>query len=263
MNIKTPEIIYDFMQYDKPLSLPDLQTQHSHNYYEILYFEKGDATYVIEDRRYELQKNDLIFIRPTLYHCIEINSNAEYSRIQIAFSPYIMEKELIKKIPEKFEIIHCQSDGIIADIYKKLHYFDYRLTEEKDFLDILGSLLKEIIYALSLHSEEVLNSSFEISPLLTKALAYINANIFTIKDISEISNALFIAEKYLYKLFQTQLKITPKKYINTKRLLHAQKLLQRGKKPTDVYQECCFDTYVGFYKQYVKIFGYPPSQERS
>ncbi len=263
MNIKTPELIYDYMKYDSPLSMPDLSMQHSHNYYEMLYFEKGDATCIIEDRRYELHKDDLIFIRPTLYHSIEINSNEEYSRIQVSFSPYAIDKEIIKKIPEKFEIIHCQTSGIITDNFKKLRYFDSKLIEEKDFLDVLYVLLIEIIYSLSLHSEDVISIPSEISPLLTKALAYINSNLFTIKDVSEISSELFIAEKYLYKLFQTQLKITPKKYINTKRLLHAQKLLQRGKKPTEVYRECCFETYVGFYKQYVKIFGYPPSQEHT
>ncbi len=263
MNIKTPDLIYDYMKYDNPMLVSDLSTRHLHNYYEILYLEKGNATFVIEDRRYELQKNDLIFIRPALYHCIEVVSEEEYSRTQIAFSHNSIDKNLIDKIPQKFEIAHCQTNGIIADIYKKVHYFDSRLTDVNDFLDITKTLLKEIIYALSLHSEDIINIPSEISPLLTKALEYINANIFTIKDVSEISNSLFIAEKYLYKIFQSQLKITPKKYINTKRLLHAQKMLQRGKKPMEVYQECCFDTYVGFYKSYVKTFGYPPSEEHN
>jgi transcriptional regulator GlxA family with amidase domain len=39
-------------------------------------------------------------------------------------------------------------------------------------------------------------------------------------------------------------------------------MIQKGKKPIEVALLCGFETYVGFYKQYVKTFGYPPSQEK-
>ena len=143
-----------------------------------------------------------------------------------------------------------------------MDYYRENLSE-KDFASSLSSLLREIFYNISLSNQPVSNLPSEISPLLTKALEYINNNLYTIKSIEEISRELFITEAYFFKLFKNQLKISPKKYINTKRLLHAQKLIRRGKNPTDVYAECGFETYVGFYKQYVKAFGYAPSEEKN
>ena len=39
---------------------PDAYSMHMHNTYELLYFLAGDATHVIEDRKYKLKKGDLI-----------------------------------------------------------------------------------------------------------------------------------------------------------------------------------------------------------
>jgi transcriptional regulator GlxA family with amidase domain len=58
------------------------------------------------------------------------------------------------------------------------------------------------------------------------------------------------------------MRISPKKYITSKRLLAAQQLLRAGERPTTVYLKCGFSTYPAFYKRYVEFFGYAPSDER-
>lgn len=50
------------------------------------------------------------------------------------------------------------------------------------------------------------------NPMLTKAIAYIRANLFTIRSISEISDSLFITESYLFEIFKKALHISPKKF---------------------------------------------------
>ena len=87
MNISTNQLIYNHILYTNPGLKPEPFMLHSHNSYELLFFEKGDGTYVIEDRKYHLKKNDLVFIRPLLYHYIELKPNSEYARFNIAFDP--------------------------------------------------------------------------------------------------------------------------------------------------------------------------------
>ena len=53
--------------------------------------------------------------------------------------------------------------------------------------------------------------------------------------------------------------MTPAKYILSKRMLKAQKMIHRGEKPTAVYIKCGFDDYATFFRNYKKYFGYPPS----
>ncbi len=260
MFLESERLTYNHVSFQNPKKNTDFKN-HSHNVYEFLFFVKGEASYVIENRKYHLKKNDLVFIRPNLYHYIEINSNAEYERFNVSFDSSIVENSIIMKIPSEIEVINCPPSGIVAEIFGRMDYYSNNLTED-GFSDVLKCLLKELFYALSLSSDEILNIPLEISPMLTKVLEYISDNLFTVKSIKEISDEFFVTEQYLHRIFQTQLKITPKKYINAKRLLHAQKLIQRGKKPVDVYSQCGFETYVGFYKQYVNTFGYSPSKEK-
>jgi AraC-like DNA-binding protein len=114
---------------------------------------------------------------------------------------------------------------------------------------------------LSIKREYVEQEYSVINPLLSDALAYINRNIFTLKSVKEVSDALFVTESYLYRLFKRELKNTPKKYIQDKRLLYAQKLISKGRRPTDVFEDCGFNDYTSFYRGYVKFFGYPPSRD--
>ncbi len=258
----SPYYYYDHACLSNPYDKRHSFMLHSHNTYELLFFERGDAVYVIEDRKYHLKKNDLIFIRPRMYHYIDLQSNAEYMRINIAFDTSFVGKELLHSIPSSVEVINCPKGSVIAENFRRMDYYRENLPKE-DFASVLSSLLREIFYNIKLSKETVSSLPSMMSPLLTRAIEYINSNLYTIKSIEEISSELFITEAYFFKIFKDQLKISPKKYINSKRLLQAQKLIRRGKRPTDVYAECGFDTYVGFYKQYVKTFGYPPSKEET
>ena len=105
------------------------------------------------------------------------------------------------------------------------------------------------------------NNFSVINPILSRALEYISRNLFTIKDMSEVAQAVFVSDSYLYRLFGRELFNTPKKYITEKRLLWAQKQLQKGRNPAKIAEECGFEDYTTFYRNYVKLFGKNPSKE--
>jgi AraC-like DNA-binding protein len=100
-----------------------------------------------------------------------------------------------------------------------------------------------------------------VSPLISKALHYINENLNRIGGTKEIADHLFISESYLFRLFRNELHQTPKKYIMDKRLLTAQKLLSAGDSPTSVCERCGFADYTTFYRNYTSFFGHAPSKE--
>ena len=173
-----------------------------------------------------------------------------------------MEKENTDiSIPSTLEIVNCAQNSILSNLFKRMDYYR-SIFNETAFYNLLPSLLNELLYNLSLSVDHAENNPFKTSTFLTEALEYINDNLFTIKTIKEVSEHFFVSEQYFFKQFQTQLKITPKKYINDKRLLHAQQMIQQGKKPIEVFEQCGFESYAGFYKQYVKTFGRSPSKEK-
>lgn len=234
---------------------------HSHNLYEILFINSGDVSHIIEDREYRLKKGDLVITRPSKYHFIKINSDTDYDRHNILFD----SKELnidTSVLPERLDVINVAESGIINGIFEKLDYYCLNLCRE-NFINMARLLIQEMIYNVAFVEKHTENESRVINPILSKAVAYIAENLFTVKDVAEIAQALFVTESYLYRLFRRELMKSPKKYITEKRLLHAQNRIKRGERPSGIARECGFEDYTTFYRNYVAMFRHAPSCEKS
>ena len=95
-------------------------SMHTHNTYELIYFLEGDATHVIEDRKYKLKKGDLILIRPYRYHFIQIDSTTDYERYDILFDPIRHHVEGVSLIEEEIEVVSLSENAIAKNIFQKI-----------------------------------------------------------------------------------------------------------------------------------------------
>lgn len=253
----------DGMYYKHAISenLPcDTYSMHTHNAYELIYFLDGDATHVIEDRKYKLKKGDLILIRPLRYHFIQIDSPARYERYNILFDIDRDRIESAERIPAELEVINLSGNRIAEDIFRKCDIY-FQNSDRDTFDRILSHLLSELFYSISLFPAAFSENTATLSPLISKALKYVNDNLCTLSSIGEIAEHCFVSESYLFRLFQKELHQTPKKYIMEKKLLLAQKRILCGEKPTDACRQCGFGDYATFYRNYIAFFGHSPSDK--
>ena len=249
-----------FFKHEISEDLPcDTYSMHTHNTYELIYFLDGDATHVIEDRKYKLKKGDLILIRPFQYHFIQIDAPARYERYDILFDPEKHHVEGIDRIPDHTEVINIAGNGIPEEFFRKCDLYRSH-SDSETFERLLSHLLSELFYHIALFPAPVAKEAATLSPLISKALKYTNENLCTLTGIEEIANHLFVSESYLFRLFQKELHQTPKKYITEKRLLLAQKMISSGEKVTAVCERCGFGDYTTFYRNYVAFFGRSPSE---
>ena len=241
---------------------PEFFTLHTHSVSELMFFVRGRANQVVEDRLYELRKNDLVYVKPTVHHRVDPDFSAEYERYVLMFDPEIIKDVPTSGVFENTAVVNCSHERIVTEIFKKFDYYCLNFPHD-DFYQLAKMLVREIFFNLSLSLPPENRFETPFSPILSQALQYINANLYTIKSVSEISDRMHITESYLYSLFRQQLRTTPKKYISDKRLLAARKAIILGKKPTEVYQEFGFSEYSTFYRSFVGLFGYPPSKKTS
>lgn len=238
----------------------DAYSMHSHNMYELLYFVSGDATHVIEDRKYKLKHGDLVIIRPSCYHYIQIDSTCDYERYDILFSPKTKDSDTVGLLENLPEIINLEEYSMATDILKKTDFY-FKHFSGADFEKILTSLLVELFYLLSVTPTTERTEAPKVSsPTLSLALSYINDNLTKISGVEEISKKCFVTESYLFRLFKNELKQTPLKYITSKKLLLAERMISEGQKPTAVYEKCGFSDYTTFYRNYLSFFGRSPSR---
>ena len=232
---------------------------HCHSGFELLYLISGGMTHVVEDRKYLLKSGDLILVRHSTYHYMESLTDELYERYNILFDPEQIGVDL-SWLPKDMEVISLLNNPVAMGLFEKLDYYCEGLSAE-EFGKLLEQMIRELFLNLRISSDNRHREKIVDSPMLTRVLTYINDNLFTITDVEEIAQALYISPSNLFTLFRTSLRQTPKKYITEKRLLAAQRRILAGHKPTEVFKECGFRDYTTFFRSYTARFGHAPSAD--
>ena len=239
----------------------DCFSLHTHNWHEIIYFVRGDATHVIEGRKYKLKPGDIILVSPLKSHFIQIDSSETYERFDIGIDGTSLKDILPSMLDEHLEVINIPKSSGVEEILHRIDHYRQNLSDS-EMKNLFPSVLRELLYSIMIASRgESVRPAMILNPILSDAVAYINESLSTIKSVSEVAEHLFITESYLIRLFKRELHQTPKRYINSKRLLLAQTMLRRGERPTDVYAKCGFSDYTVFYRSYKQFFGKAPSED--
>lgn len=250
----------DFYYDRKSLIHQPKYSTHCHNAYELIFFLGGTANYLIEGMNYSLKKYDLVITRPSNYHNIDIDAEKKYNRINILVLAAPELTKLLNELPHNLEVVNCADMPIVISCFEKMDLYNKQLPHD-DFLIMLNNLLTEVCYNLLIHDSKENTEPKPASQTIIDALKYINENLFTIADVKDVCEHVFVSETHFFRLFKREMRTSPKKYVTTKRLIYAQKLLRSGEKPTEVADLCGFNNYVSFYQRYVDFFGYAPSEE--
>ena len=156
---------------------------HTHGQYELIYFLRGDASYLVEERKYPLVKGDLIIVRPQEYHSILFHSDTEYERYNLLFDADVLGIAYAPEVRSRFEVVNLISEPATASIFPKLERYREQLPP-KEFERAAIYLLFELFYDLSLIQSEMERSYSTVHPLLAEAVSYISGNLFTVKSVS-------------------------------------------------------------------------------
>ena len=239
-----------------PHPLYNETSAHIHEKYEILHFESGSAELILEGKKHLLHPDSLLLIPPHTRHHIKILSDVPYSRSVINFDN--LGNENFAPLFESTRVIDISKNARALNV----------LARAKDYVNLFENVEKQMI--LSLLCAELLliikatetekKSIQEFGAFLAEALKYIEKNIQTIKDVDELCDALHVSRAYLYREFRLGLDVSPKKYINRKRLNIARDLLTLGEDATKVCYRCGYSDYSGFYRAYKAHFGHSPQE---
>ena len=235
---------------------------HSHDAFELIFYKRGKITYTVNGQQYRLAQNDLVFARPFDIHNIQIGGDAIYERHNILFDRSLLPDDIYSKIPKDLNVISFDNNQTVINLFKKMDFYCENLSGEALGL-MIRNLIQEVCVNIILEAEfSVVHKEESENTLVTDAINYINKNLITLTGVEEICDALAISKSHLHHLFTKHLKISPKKYVTTKRLALAQKEMLSGGKPTDVCMRCGFADYSSFYRQFKQRFGISPLAAR-
>ncbi|MBQ9085336.1 MAG: helix-turn-helix transcriptional regulator [Clostridia bacterium] len=239
---------------------PDDYPPHIHDAWEVLFLLRGNVSYKVEGKKYQLKRGNLVLTRPSVFHQIQPTHESTYERYNIIIDPRIIPRAIKDRLPCA-DVFSCREEHRIFDLFER--FDDYSQENDKELLlRLCDNIIEEILYNLTIIAPMAKNDMAS-NPLVNKALAYIDEHLAGISGIDEICENLYITKSHLHHLFSKELGVSPKQYITSKRLMLAQKLIRHGKKATEAAVEVGYEDYATFFRNYKKQFGFSPSEQLS
>lgn len=241
---------------------------HYHDFHKVLFFLRGDVTYHIEGRIFQLLPGDVILIPAGEIHKPVLNSAQLYERIILYLSPEF----LTAAGKGDTDLNHCFSQAkeqsanvmrILPALQNDLSSVCSQLEEERTAPSLFaGKLRREYLAAelLILLNRAALNHG-SVYPentckneKITGILEYINSHLSAPLSIDDLASRFFISRYHLMHLFKATTGYTIANYISTKRLLYARSLIRSGVSVTDACYASGFQNYSTFARAYKKQF---------
>ncbi len=244
---------------------------HYHDFDKITIFIKGQVTYMIEGKSYELAPYDIVLVKHNDIHRLSVDNTQVYERIIVYISPNFIdayktgtydlsfcfqkaeeERSNVLRVPslEKSPLLRSMvrleqsfsDEGYAAELYRQVLFLEFMIhlnrAARKNRLEFLDTG----------------NSDSKVIHILR----YITENLSGDLDIDTLANEFYISKYYMMRQFKQETGCTIGSYITKKRLLLAKEMILAGVPSTKACYECGYKDYSTFSRAYKGLFGKSP-----
>lgn len=229
-------------------------SKHYHDFFEILYFVKGNADFTVEDMSCKLHPGDIVFIQPGEHHYVTFYPDEEYERYVLKFNESIIPASMFTRLGNRPTFFNATDE--MRRLFAGLDGIHARF-EREDLILMFTCRLLELMTLLCL--EPAADKQARRDASITKIIGYINEHIREPLTLKSICEHFFYSQSYISNKFSEHMKVSLIQYVRAKKIMAAYKLIQKGEKPTKVAEELGFADYSTFYRTYVRVMGFPPS----
>lgn len=249
---------------------------HFHDFHKILLLMKGNVSYCVEGRTYDLQADDIVFVPAGEVHRPVLHDTAIYERIIIYISKdylntyrtdnYDLAQCLIEAHQKQSHVLRVPAFGttklgqIVRELEQSLDSNEYanELYHNLLFLEFMIQLNRVAIH----DGIEYLSNSSSNKKMID-VIDYLNEHLTDDLSIDFLAETFYLSRYHLMHAFKEETGYTIGNYLSTKRLLLARDRIQQGEPITNVCYECGFRNYSTFSRAYKKNFGCSPREQLS
>ncbi len=213
----------------------------THNAIEFIYLKKGSVTYTVDEKSFKVENDSLIVTLPRRVHTVTFNELDVYDRFDLLVGEERIYSKIYENLQKAPHVINCKNTPRIYELFKRIDFYCKCFSGE-ELKNLFGHLADEVAYNVVLSLENAVDAE-STNEVFSKVLEYIENNLTREITLKSICNDLYVSASYLHNLFKEHLNMTPKKYIDLKRLTLAQGFLKEGQSATSVYEKCGFSDY--------------------
>lgn len=247
---------------------------HFHDFHKILLLTRGNVSYCVEGRTYDLQANDIVFVPAGEVHRPILHDTGVYERIIIYISKdyldtyrtadYDLSQCLVEAHQKQSHVLRVPAFGttklgqIVRELEQSLDSREYanELYHNLLFLEFMIQLNRVAIH----DGIEYLSNSSSNKKMID-IIDYLNEHLTDDLSIDFLAETFYLSRYHLMHAFKEETGYTIGNYLSTKRLLLARSLIQKGEPITSVCYECGFRNYSTFSRAYKKSFGCSPREQ--
>ena len=241
-------------------------SKHMHEYHEILLLIKGDINFNIDGKLCALSPFDLLFIPASTYHVAIPATNSPYENYVINLSTAFPSGDYGKQSFQRPHIINIAGSIHFRNLFSLLDYYHETYTD-KDFETASDLLINEMLL-MSLYLQRDVKETDRLAygdldnSIVPKITGYIGDNLSSELNAKAIGKALNYSESYVRNIFYKKMGIGIQSYINKKKILAAHEKIMEGVSSRDASLQFGFSEYSSFYRQYRKVFGVSPKNNK-
>lgn len=267
----TPDFRFSHYNFKESSKLYSFVGLHWHSEIEMLYVKNGAISVTVEERKYVLNRGDIIFIEPEKIHTVSpFILPLEYDAA--VFSPsalslnseHFFGRDIIMPIINGDSEFSGIIDGSFNDYDKLKAYAETVFNKDSSKTAVFASLVG--IISNLYDNGYIKKSSGQISKYsadIKKCLKYINNNYSRKIKLSELSDLIHVSENYFCGYFKKFTGITPFEQINETRVKKAAALLSDSDLTvSEVAVKCGFENLSYFTRKFKSIVGCTPIDYR-
>lgn len=248
---------------------------HWHDFIEIIYMLEGTATQQINDRYFQVRKNDIVIVNSGVVHDVKCVEGEDTRYLVIKFLPEVINSNYANTFESKYimtflnsqhhQIYHIEDTlKNSRDIFNLMMgiYQEYLKKETGYEIVIKGHIYHLIAYLLRnniLRAYQPVDLEKKLKKLDT-LFKYIENNFFEEIPLEKAAKMVNMNYHYFSKYFKKTTGKNFKEYIDYVRVCEAEKLLLSEDIPiTQVAYDVGFSNVCSFNRVFKRVRNYPPS----
>lgn len=266
---------FNIIQIGKQICVPSFVC-HEHlqkDYFELTLVLGGKGVITADKLRQNVSGGDIFISFPAELHAIY---SSEDEPLEYSFFTFVPTNETLKNALNELALSPIRRKNRVFSDNKITTLVKYLINEIENTDEFSNAILEKITYQISVYLIRDLSLSKKASDvsiadkegglhsLCSRIMNYIDINVFTINNLTDISKITNYSYGYISTVFKKTTGKTLSDYLQNKKIQAAKQLIKENKlKLCEISELLGYDSYFSFSRIFKKVCGVSPKTYQS
>lgn len=233
---------------------------HYHEYFELYYLESGERYHMVNDTLYLLKAGSFVLFPPFVMHYSYGEKDVPFQRLDMYFSKdAVLFPELLRFAEQGGRVFESNESRDTLTYLRSI--LKEQETEKPHYREQMVLLLNQLL--IHIMRDSVKTADPEPQDRISAIIRYLNENYTEPVTLNQLAARFYINPSYLCREFKKHIGSTVIQYVNSMRVLHAQRLLREtNRSVAEISTIVGFSNVTHFNRIYKSLTGTSPTQTR-